>query len=59
MLTSGGPGTATESLTLQSYFHCRSLDLGVSAATANCLLVLVTIIAVAYVTLLRRKVAEA
>jgi multiple sugar transport system permease protein len=58
VLTSGGPGTATESLTLQSYFQWRSLDLGVSAATANSLLVLVTIIAVVYVTLLRRKVAE-
>ena len=58
VLTSGGPGTATESLTLQSYFHWRSLDLGVSAATANSLMVLVTIIAVIYVTLLRRRVAE-
>jgi multiple sugar transport system permease protein len=58
VLTSGGPGTATESLTLQSYFQWRSLDLGISAATANSLLVLVTIIAVVYVTLLRRKVAE-
>jgi multiple sugar transport system permease protein len=58
VLTSGGPGTATESLTLQSYIQWRSLDLGMSAATANSLLVLVTVIAVAYVTLLRRKVAE-
>ena len=49
VLTSGGPGTATESLTLQSYFHWRSLDLGISAATANSLMVLVTIIAVIYV----------
>jgi multiple sugar transport system permease protein len=58
VLTSGGPGTATESLTLQSYIQWRSLDLGMSAATANSLLVLVTVIAVAYVTLLRRRVAE-
>jgi multiple sugar transport system permease protein len=58
VLTSGGPGTATESVTLQSYIHWRSLDLGVSAATANMLLVLVTVIAVAYVSLLRRRVAE-
>jgi multiple sugar transport system permease protein len=58
VLTSGGPGTATESLTLQSYFQWRSLDLGVSAATANSLLVLVTIVATIYVVLLRRKVAE-
>ena len=58
VLTSGGPGTATESLTLQSYFQWRSLDLGVSAATANSLLILVTIIAVVYVTLLRRRVVD-
>jgi multiple sugar transport system permease protein len=58
VLTSGGPGTATESLTLQSYFQWRSLDLGISAATANSLMVLVTVLAVVYVTLLRRKVAE-
>jgi multiple sugar transport system permease protein len=59
VLTSGGPGTATESLTLQSYIQWRSLDLGVSAATANSLLVLVTVLALAYVTLIRRRVAEA
>jgi multiple sugar transport system permease protein len=58
VLTSGGPGTATESLTLQSYIQWRSLDLGISAATANSLMVLVTVLAVVYVTLLRRKVAE-
>jgi multiple sugar transport system permease protein len=57
VLTSGGPGTATESLTLQSYFQWRSLDLGVSAATANSLMVLVTVLAVANVSLLRRRVA--
>jgi multiple sugar transport system permease protein len=58
VLTSGGPGTATESLTLQSYFHWRSLDLGISAATANSLMIVVTIIATIYVALLRRRVAE-
>jgi multiple sugar transport system permease protein len=57
VLTAGGPGTATESLTLQSYFQWRSLDLGISAATANTLMVLVTILAVAYVSLVRRRVA--
>jgi multiple sugar transport system permease protein len=58
VLTSGGPGTATETLTLQSYFHWRSLDLGISAATANSLMILVTVIATIYVALLRRRVAE-
>jgi multiple sugar transport system permease protein len=55
VLTSGGPGTATESVTLQSYIQWRSLDLGISAATANSLMVLVTVLAVAYVSLLRRR----
>jgi multiple sugar transport system permease protein len=58
ILTSGGPGTATESLTLHSYIEWRSLDLGVSAAIAYSLLVLVTVIALAYVNVLRPKVAE-
>jgi multiple sugar transport system permease protein len=59
VLTSGGPGTATESLTLHSYIQWRSLDLGVSAAIAYSLVVLVTVIALTYVTVLRPKVAEA
>jgi multiple sugar transport system permease protein len=60
VLTSGGPGTATESMTLQSYIQWRSLDIGMSAATANCLMILVTVIAVVYVNLLRRRaVADA
>jgi ABC-type sugar transport system permease subunit len=32
VLTNGGPGTATESLTLHAFFTWRALDLGVSAA---------------------------
>jgi multiple sugar transport system permease protein len=60
VLTSGGPGTATESMTLQAYIQWRSLDIGMSAATANCLMILVTVIAVVYVNLLRRRaVADA
>ncbi len=58
ILTSGGPGTATESLTLQSYIEWRSLDLGTSAAIAYSLLILVTVIVLAYVNLLRTKAAE-
>jgi multiple sugar transport system permease protein len=59
VLTSGGPGTATESLTLQSYIEWRSLDLGISAAIAYSLLILVTVIVLAYVNLLRTKATEA
>jgi len=59
VLTGGGPGTATESLTLQAYISWRSLDLGGSAALAYMLLFLVTFIGLAYVNLIRRRVAEA
>ncbi|MGH9054230.1 MAG: carbohydrate ABC transporter permease [Acidimicrobiia bacterium] len=59
VLTNGGPGTATESLTLHAYIRWRSLDLGQSAAVAYSLLFIVTVVAVAYVNLLRRRFAEA
>jgi multiple sugar transport system permease protein len=58
VLTNGGPGTATESLTLQAYISWRSLDLGGSAAIAYMLLFLVTFIGMTYITLFRRRVAE-
>jgi len=58
ILTNGGPGTATESLTLQAYIDWRTLNLGRSAAIAYILLVVVTIIATAYVNLVRRRVTE-
>jgi multiple sugar transport system permease protein len=58
VLTNGGPGTATESLTLQAYIYWRSLDLGGSAAVAYMLLFLVTFIGISYVNLVRSRVAE-
>jgi multiple sugar transport system permease protein len=58
IMTNGGPGTATESLTLQSFIAWRSLDLGNSAAIAYMLLFLVTVIAVSYVMLIRHHVVE-
>jgi len=57
ILTGGGPGTATQSLTLQAYLDWRTLNLGRSAATAYILLLLVTFIATAYVAWARRRVA--
>jgi multiple sugar transport system permease protein len=56
ILTNGGPGTATESLTLEAFFDWRTLNLGRSAAVAYLLLILVTIVAVTYVNLVRRRV---
>ncbi len=58
VLTNGGPGTATESLTLQAYIAWRSLDLGGSAAIAYILLLVVTLIGMVYVNLIRSRVAE-
>lgn len=58
ILTGGGPGTATESLTLQAWFDWRTLNLGRSAALAYTLLVVVTLFAVYFVRLGRRAQDE-
>jgi multiple sugar transport system permease protein len=55
ILTNGGPGTATESLTLHSYIAWRTLDLGGSAAVAYILLFVVTVVGVSYVNLTRHR----
>ncbi len=59
VLTSGGPGTATESMTLHSYLSWRAQDLGGSAAVAFLLLILVTFVCVSFVNLIRRRATEA
>src|SRR5689334_22222506 len=56
ILTNGGPGTATESLTLHAYTIWRTLDIGGSAAVAYMLLIVVTFVGVTYVNLFRRRV---
>ncbi len=56
IMTNGGPGTATESLTLHAFISWRALDLGNSAAIAYMLLLLVTFFAVAFVNLIRQRV---
>lgn len=58
VFTRGGPGTATESLTLQAFFDWRTLNLGRSAAIAYFLLLIVTIFAIAYVRLARPRSAS-
>jgi multiple sugar transport system permease protein len=58
VLTNGGPGTATESMTLQAFITWRSLDLGGSAAIAYMLLFVVTFVGMSYVSLIRRRLAE-
>jgi len=58
VLTSGGPGTATESLTLQSFFAWRTFDLGGSAAIAYMLLFVAIFMGISYVNLVHRQVTE-
>jgi multiple sugar transport system permease protein len=59
VLTNGGPGTATESLTLHAYTIWRALDFGGSAAVAYLLLFVVTFVGVSYVNLIHNRVAAA
>ncbi len=58
VLTNGGPGTATESLTLQAYIYWRNLDIGTSAAVAYILLFLVTFAGLTYVNMLHSRTLE-
>jgi multiple sugar transport system permease protein len=59
VLTNGGPGTATESMTLHAYIEWSTLDLGGSAAIAYLLLLVVTFIAILFVNLIRQRSVEA
>lgn len=59
ILTNGGPGTATETLTLYAYRIWRALDIGGSAAIAYILLFLVTFFAMVYVRALRTRLVNA
>ena len=51
IMTSGGPGIATESMTLHSFFSWRALDLGQSAAIAYLLLFITVVSCVSFFNL--------
>lgn len=51
IMTSGGPGIATESMTLHSFFSWRALDLGQSAAVAYLLLFVTVVLCVSFFNL--------
>jgi multiple sugar transport system permease protein len=57
VLTNGGPGTATESMTLHAYTIWRALDIGGSAAVAYMLLFIVTVIGISYANLIRQRLS--
>jgi multiple sugar transport system permease protein len=59
VMTNGGPGTATQSLTYHAYINWRALDLGSSAAVAYMLLFLVTFFSMIFVNLIRHRTVEA
>ncbi|HEX6014833.1 MAG TPA: sugar ABC transporter permease [Geminicoccaceae bacterium] len=59
VLTNGGPGIASESLTLHAFMAWRALDLGGSAAIAYLLLFVVTFFCVSFASLTRRRGATA
>jgi len=59
VLTNGGPGIASESMTLHAYSAWRALDIGGSAAIAYMLMFIVTFFCVAFVNLVRARPAGA
>ena len=58
VMTNGGPGTATESLTLQAFVNWRAIELGGSAAIAYMLLFTVTFFGMLFVNLIRHQAVE-
>ncbi len=58
ILLGGGPGTATQSMTLQAYLDWNALNLGRSAAIAYLLLILVSVVSTVYVSFVRRRVTD-
>ncbi len=58
ILTGGGPGTATETLTFHAYNLWRTSDLGESAAVSYILLIIVTFVAIVIVNSVRRRLME-
>lgn len=57
-LLGGGPGTASESITLQAYKSFRTPNLGESSALAYMLLFVVTFFSLTYVNHIRRRLLE-
>jgi multiple sugar transport system permease protein len=58
VMTNGGPGTATQSLTYHAFINWRALDVGGSAAVAYMLLFLVTFFSMIFVNLIRQQTIE-
>lgn len=59
VMTNGGPGIASESMTLHAYVAWRALDLGGSAAVAYLLMFVVAFVCLSMLAFVRRPEAEA
>jgi multiple sugar transport system permease protein len=58
VMTNGGPGTATQSMTYHAFINWRALEVGGSAAVAYMLLFLVTFFSMIFVNLIRQQTLE-
>jgi multiple sugar transport system permease protein len=57
--TGGGPGTATESITLRAFqVGVKNLDLGYAATIAQALLIIIIIGATLYLAIVRRVIPD-
>ena len=56
VMTNGGPGIATESLSLHSYFNWRTMDLSGSAAVGYLLMVVAVFICLSFLSLVKNRV---
>ncbi len=58
ILTGGGPGTATETLTLHAYIEWRAPNIGGSSAISYVLLIVVTFVIIIFVNVIRQRILE-
>lgn len=58
VMLGGGPGTATETMTLYAYKQFRAPELGITAATSYLLLFVVTFVALVFFNFIRRRLLE-
>ena len=56
VMTNGGPGIATESLSLHAYFNWRTMDLSGSAAVGYLLMVVAVFVCLSFVSLVKNQV---
>jgi multiple sugar transport system permease protein len=58
ILSGGGPGTATESLTLHAFIEWRAPNIAGSSAISYILLILVSFVLIIFVNVIRQRILE-